>query len=275
MTASHEPHVPHRVEVELEINASIEQVWQAIATADGISSWLMPTDLAAPDGGEIVFHMGPEHDSRGTVTAFEPPRRFAYAEDWAALSGQDPTGVTPLVTEFLVEARSGGTCHVRVVTSAFGSGAEWENEFFQEMADGWVPMLDNLRLYVESFPGQTATTMWVDAPSTSTPEALLDLVRDRLGVSTVGDAVTTRGVTASVERSIPRHVLLRTTEPVAGFLSFMGVGRPGECGVGLIGYLFGDDAAAYVTTEQSAWREWLGAIAAEATPTAPAPGRAS
>ena len=33
---------------------------------------------------------------------------------------------------------------IRVVTSAYGSGADWENEFFAEMVDGWDAMLDNL-----------------------------------------------------------------------------------------------------------------------------------
>jgi hypothetical protein len=33
---------------------------------------------------------------------------------------------------------------IRVVSSAYGSGADWENEFFDEMIDGWVAMLDNL-----------------------------------------------------------------------------------------------------------------------------------
>jgi hypothetical protein len=33
---------------------------------------------------------------------------------------------------------------IRVVTSAYGSGADWENEFFAEMVAGWAAMLDNL-----------------------------------------------------------------------------------------------------------------------------------
>jgi hypothetical protein len=33
---------------------------------------------------------------------------------------------------------------IRVVSSAYGSGADWENEFFAEMAAGWEAILDNL-----------------------------------------------------------------------------------------------------------------------------------
>src|SRR5262245_46580024 len=118
------PDVPHHFEVELSVSGTPEQVWHAIASAEGLSAWLMPTDLEPRDGGAITFHMGPDPDavSRGHVTAFEPNRRITFEEDWAALVGQPGADVTPLVTEFLVEAASGGTCVVRVVTSAFGTG---------------------------------------------------------------------------------------------------------------------------------------------------------
>lgn len=56
----------------------------------------------------------------------------------------DLSSVTPLATEFLIESASGGSCVIRVVTSAYGSGADWENELFAEMVPGWVAILDNL-----------------------------------------------------------------------------------------------------------------------------------
>jgi hypothetical protein len=33
---------------------------------------------------------------------------------------------------------------IRVVSSSYGKGADWENEFFAGMAAGWGEMLDNL-----------------------------------------------------------------------------------------------------------------------------------
>ncbi len=58
--------------------------------------------------------------------------------------------VTPIATEFLVESASGGSCVIRVVSSAYGSGADWENEFFAEMVAGWVAMLDNLATHFDA-----------------------------------------------------------------------------------------------------------------------------
>ena len=60
----------------------------------------------------------------------------------------DVSSLTPIATEFLVEAASGGSCVIRVVTSAYGSGADWENEFFAEMIEGVIALLDNLATHL-------------------------------------------------------------------------------------------------------------------------------
>jgi uncharacterized protein YndB with AHSA1/START domain len=266
------PDVPHRFDLTLEVPGTAEQVWHAIASPDGISAWMMPTELEAREGGELAFHMGPEETSRGRVTAFEPLRRFAYEEDWAALVGHAGADVTPLVTEFLVEARSGGTCVVRVVTSAFGTGADWENEFWDDMNAGWAPMLDNLRLYLTEFPGQRATSLWAGTTFTAPPEAAVAAVREALGVDAVGDAVDARGIAGRLERSVARHFLLRLEQPVPGFLSFYSFATDEGSGVHLQGYLFSDGAPAYAEREQAAWQTWFegvstAAAAAKAAPT--------
>ena len=86
------PAVPHRFELELEVPGTPEQVWHAIATPTGISGWMMPTELDARLGGELTFHMGPDGESHGRVTAFEPARSIAYEEDWATLVGHPDAG---------------------------------------------------------------------------------------------------------------------------------------------------------------------------------------
>ena len=90
------PDVPLRMELTFEVPGTPEQVWDAIATAGGITSWFLPTDLEERVGGAIVTHMGEGASSEGTVTAWDPPRRLAYEEpDWAALAGHDPTRRSP------------------------------------------------------------------------------------------------------------------------------------------------------------------------------------
>jgi uncharacterized protein YndB with AHSA1/START domain len=131
-----------------EVAATPEQVWQAIATADGISAWMAPTRLDPRIGGEVSIDLG-DFTSIGVVTDYTPNRRFALEEPWPIAdhmptAHHDLSALSPIATEFLIESASGGSCVIRVVTSAYGTGADWENEFFAEMAADWAAMLDNL-----------------------------------------------------------------------------------------------------------------------------------
>ena len=148
MTKPDQPdRIEHRMERTYQVAATPEQVWDAIATADGISAWMVPTRLDPHIGGSVSFDVG--FWSQGIVTDYTPPTRFAYAEPWPtadhmATSDHDTSSLSPIATEFLVESASGGSCVIRVVSSAYGSGSDWENEFFAEMIAGWVALLDNL-----------------------------------------------------------------------------------------------------------------------------------
>lgn len=152
MTESDRPdRVEHRAEFAVELSATPEQVWAAIATADGISAWMVPTRLDPRIGGEVEFDHG-GLTSTGVVTDYTPSQRFAYEEpwpmteemrDWVAdtarheVTDEELASISPVATELLIEAASGGSCILRVVSSSYGSGADWENEYFAEMVAGW------------------------------------------------------------------------------------------------------------------------------------------
>ena len=188
------PDVPLRMELTFELPGTPEQVWDAIATANGISSWMLPTELEERQGGRVVFHMGEDLASEGTVTGWDPPRRLVYEEPgWSALAGHADAPVTPLVSEFLVEARSGGSCVLRVVTSGFGTGAEWEREFFTDMERYWAPAFDLLRLYLTHFPGQRVTSLSASAPVGGRAAGGADAMRAALDGGAVGGRVGWRG----------------------------------------------------------------------------------
>jgi uncharacterized protein YndB with AHSA1/START domain len=164
MTTPDQPdRVEHRAERTHEVTATPEQVWEAIATAEGISAWMVPTRLDPQLGGEVSFDLG-DFVSTGVVTGYTPNERFAYEEpwpmtdemrDWVAtttgreLTDDDLAAVSPIATEFLVESASGGSCVIRVVTSAYGRGADWEDEFFAEMVVGWAELLDRLVTHLD------------------------------------------------------------------------------------------------------------------------------
>jgi uncharacterized protein YndB with AHSA1/START domain len=265
------PDVPLRMELTYELPASPQQVWDAIATANGITAWFLRTELEEREGGAICLYMGENDKSEGTVTGWEPPGRFAYVEpDWAELTGHEGAAVGPMVTEFLVEAQSGGTSVLRVVTSAFGSGADWEQEFFEDMERHWAPYFDNLRLYLSHFPGQQVTPLELSADVSGAGDAVYSALRDALGAQRAGDAVEVRGLNGTVERvgtpPEPEHVLLRVDDPVPGFLQFAVFDKgDGTTTVPMQGYLFSDDASAYVERERDAWKTWLEKLAVPAS----------
>jgi uncharacterized protein YndB with AHSA1/START domain len=237
-------------------------VWDAIATGNGITSWFMVTELEEREGGAVVFHMG-DTASHGHVTHWDPPRRLEYAEpEWAEFSGHPDGQVTPLLTEFLVEATSGGTCVVRVVSSAFGVGADWEQEFFDEMEKGWTPFFENLQLVVENFSGRHAHVIAVEGMVAGPLEAVYSSARESLGVDEVGQTVEVHGAKAQVHRVNahpgPSELLLRLSDPVAGLLGVLAHGGPeGPTYMSVQGRVFSDDGAKFVEQQSAAWRDWL------------------
>jgi uncharacterized protein YndB with AHSA1/START domain len=256
------PNVPYRLEFSVEVPGTPEQVWQAIATATGMSAWFLPTELEEREGGALHFSMGPEMGSDGRVTRWDPPRRLAYEEDWAALMGKDPASLSPLTSEFLVEAQSGGTCVVRVTSSGFGTGAAWESEWWDSMGPNWMPFFDNLRLYLAHFPGQRATQLEAAASHPGDAQELWSALRTALELGDEGAAVQVRDATGTVERVGERQALIRLTAPVPGMLSVFAYGEEegmdqGTAMAGVRAHLFSADAADYVRREQPAWQAWL------------------
>ncbi|QCB94792.1 SRPBCC family protein [Cellulomonas shaoxiangyii] len=252
------PHVPYRLQFDVEVPGTPEQVWQAIATAAGLSAWFLPTRLEEREGGSLHFSMGPEMGSDGHVTGWEPPHRLVYEEDWAALMGKDPDTLSPMTSEFVVEARSGGTCVVRVTTSGFGTGADWEQEWWDDMGTSWKPSFDVLRLYLARFAGQEATHLDATASHPGDARGVWAALHDALGLGAVGSTVEVLGATGTLERVGERDALVRLTAPVPGMLTAAVYADGGDTATAYVrAQLFSPDAAAYVRREEPAWRDWL------------------
>ena len=255
------PDVPLRLELTFELPGTPEQVWDAIATANGISAWMMPTDLEEREGGAIVFHMG-EDDSPGTITGWEPPRRLTALRLRRARlgrsGGHEGARGHPDVHRVPHRGASGGTCVLRVVTSAFGTGADWEQEFFDDMERHWRPIFDHLRLYLTHFPGQRVTPLAVDADVPGSADAVWSAIRRDLGVADVGRPIEARGLTAQVERLTACNAAAAPHRSGPRFLSVQAWSKNEDvtCGQGCR-YLFSADATGFVEREAPAWKAWL------------------
>ena len=76
------------VQVEFEVPGTPEEVWQAIATGPGISSWFVPAEFEERDGKPVAMKLiRPGMEPRAVVTAWDPPRMFAaQGEGWRWLA---------------------------------------------------------------------------------------------------------------------------------------------------------------------------------------------
>jgi uncharacterized protein YndB with AHSA1/START domain len=251
--------------VDVEVPGTPEQVWEAIATGPGITAWFVPSEVDGREGGEVVSHLGTsgDMDSRGRITAYEPPSRFWYVERWDDVD---------FATEFLVEARGGGTCVVRIVSSGFGDKEGWDRQI-EGLDRGWRAFLDNLRLYLERFAGAPCAQVVADAerPGEEPADALREVL-DALGVPTtsaVGDEISTTAgapaVAGRVERRTPYELALSTEDGLVVASSFA---WNGAAMVRLQAYLYGEDAPAKSARLTPEWRSWLTGLAAHAGPRA-------
>src|SRR5262245_4433276 len=75
------------VQLEIEVPGTPEEVWQAIATGPGISSWMVPAEFEEQGGKPVAVKMnfGPGMEIRSPVTAWEPPRK------WTAIRRPGPS----------------------------------------------------------------------------------------------------------------------------------------------------------------------------------------
>ncbi|WP_331748421.1 SRPBCC domain-containing protein (plasmid) [Streptomyces sp. NBC_00984] len=238
----------HPFEIELETNlpASPEQVWEAIATGPGIDSWFMGRNEVEPrEGGSAAMETG-GHREEAVVTAYEPGNRFATrtatAEDGRFMA-----------FEYLIEGRGGGSTVLRVVHSGL-LGDDWEDEY-DALRRGWPFHLHTLREYLTHFPGRTGVPVFALAPSggRSAPEVRAELARGLslpspvpVGSQIYAAPAGLPPLDGEVVWSDDERMELRTADGIYTFHHGSGM-------VLMFHHLFGPDT----DSAEAAWQQWL------------------
>lgn len=247
------------IQVEVEVPGTPEEVWHAIATGPGVSSWFVPTEFEEQDGKPVAVKMnfGPGMESRAAVTTWDPPRMFV---------GESP-GWTPdmpsIATEWSVEAREGGVCLVRVVNSLFASTDDWDGQL-AGTENGWPGFFRTLRIYLTHFRGQRSAIMQLMAPFAGTEAEAWDVLTTALGLKgisvgqhgTAPAGVPTLGGVVEYLTQSPNDALLRLDQPGPG-VGALGTFNCGPIMVALTFYLYGDQAAETVAHEKPLWQAWF------------------
>jgi uncharacterized protein YndB with AHSA1/START domain len=248
------------IQVEIEVPGTPDEVWQAIATGPGISSWFVPAEFEERDGKPIAvtLEFGPGMDSRSVVTGWDPPRTFIReGVGWVP-------GSPPIATEFSVEARAGGVCIVRVVQSLFSSTDDWDGQL-TGAEEGWPGIGRILRLYLTHFRGQRSAITKVMAPVAGTAGEAWATLTAALGLNGVGvgqrwavpaGAPDLGGIVEYVNDN-PYGALVRLDKPGPGTAALGTIEFGDTVMVTLSLYFYGDQATGSVARETPRWEAWM------------------
>ncbi len=262
-----------KIELEIEVPGTPEEVWRAIATGPGVTSWYVPHTIEERVGGATTVSFGeaPEMQVSGRIAEWDPPNRMV-------MDGGDPD--EGLVFEWLVEARDGGSCVVRLINSGFGAGGEWDDQY-DAMHEGWLIFLSNLRLHLTHHAGESATASlpmaYMPVEASVAWAALVDALNIPASAA-LGDRITTSGdgvphlsghVAGIVNpNGIDRQnkYLLVVDEPAPG-TAFIGAESHGAMsGVSIWTYLYGPEAGAHARSISGSFQDVLNAVAADLAP---------
>ncbi len=242
--------MPHEFKVskEIALDASPEQVWEAVATGRGLDAWFMGSNEVEPRvGGTTRCTMG-RYSEEGMVTAWEPHKRFAYR----SREGDDGSF---MAFEYVIDGRDEGRTVLRLVQSGFMS-ADWEAEY-EALNKGWDMYLRTIGQYLTYFPGQTATPISAQGPQAAGEGQVWEAVKKGVGLAgavregdraryTVAGSKPVEGVVDSV--LVPTFLGVRTSDGLYRF-----VGRGGAVGVGHHIFAAGVDQR----DADRAWQTWL------------------
>jgi uncharacterized protein YndB with AHSA1/START domain len=252
----------HRyVQAEVEVPGTPEEVWNAIATGPGITSWFVPSQVDGRVGGTTACNFGPGMDSVATITEWQPPHRFV-AESRDGMGPDEPT----VATEWIVEARGGGSCVVRVVHRWFTDSDAWDNQF-EGHTYGWLAFFRVLRLYLAHFAGEHGAPVQVMGVAPEPKEEAWEAWTRPLGlhgaavgqrVETPADAPPLAGVVEWAGQPMwPEDLLIRLDVPAPGIAHLVPHAMGGQVYLTMRLYLYGADAPAAAAQAEAAWQGWM------------------
>lgn len=231
---------------EIDLPGAPDDVWAAITA--GTSAWQFPSGLDFPADGSA-----PEG---APIATWEPPYRLV-------IRVQSPDG-TFNALDYAIEAREGGTAHLRYVHSGILADA-WEDQY-DAIGAHTDFYLHTLGQYLEHFNGRAVTyvgqpSAGIEGPSAAGKPDAMETLRAALGIASdaaVGDAVQADLGAAGhldgvVDYVTPEFVGVRTTDALYRFFGrnhFGGV-------VGMSAHVFRDVDA---TATEGALKRWLDSL---------------
>ena len=245
------------IDLSIDVPGTVEQVWRAISSGPGISSWYVPHVVEERAGGHAVasFGPGPEMQIPGRVAVWEPQQRIVFD------GGEDAGGLS---FEWTMVPRSPGITTVRLVNAGFGDGADAQAQI-DGMEHGWRFFLLNLKMHLEHFAGRSATSALPMAQWSCAADRAWNTLLERTGLPTntdQADSVTatfdeTAVLRGTVGRQGERWLLLVLDEPAPGTALIATEGGDDACTVSVWSYLYGETGESAAGSLDQPIRDWL------------------
>jgi uncharacterized protein YndB with AHSA1/START domain len=235
---------------EIEVGATPEQAWQAVATGEGMDAWFMGRNEVEPREGGKTRTITPGFAEEATVTTWDPPNRFAYrtdeAEDGAFMS-----------FEYRIDRQDKGNTAIRWIHSGV-LGGDWEAEY-EAMNEGDTAYFHKLGQYLTYFFGRKATPVDVFGPDLPDREQAWRLIREGLGLP--GSVAVDEKVRLTPEGIAPIEGIVEWVSP-----SFLGV-RSDDALYRFIHAFYGPVMVGHhifsnvdQKKEEAAWKSWMNGL---------------
>lgn len=250
------------VTITVDVPGSPEEVWRAVASGPGVSSWFVPTTFDADAAGApraMTNDFGRGMRSHSTITSWDPPR--AFTAECPDLGPDAP----PVLTEWRVEPRGDGDvdgCTVRVTHRVETASNSWDVHL-EAWESGWPAFFALLRFVLEQFRDEPCDGFYCTGSFDDADEAweILESAMD-LADRGAGDEFEARGDAPDLAGRVgrdedARERLLRLDRPAPGMAHLFVMPAGDRATVWMRFAFFGDDATEVADAERPRWEEWF------------------
>jgi uncharacterized protein YndB with AHSA1/START domain len=165
---------PFEIEHRIEVGATREQAWQAVATGEGQDAWMMGRNEIEPREGGRIRTVTPSWSEEATVTTWDPPNHLAYRTD------EHDDGAF-MSFDYRIEGGDKGTTAIKWTHSG-ALGPNWEAEY-EAMSEGDAAYFHKLGQYLTYFFGRTTTPVETYGPEVPDRDEAMRIMREGLGLA--------------------------------------------------------------------------------------------
>ncbi|BDC51059.1 hypothetical protein F183_A33750 [Bryobacterales bacterium F-183] len=133
-------------DIEIDIAAPADQVWEAISTGDKIQQWFAPIAKVEP-GVSIELGWSPEMSGKAAIRTWSPGKALSWVEG--------PGTESEKVVEFQLEPKDANRTTLRLVHTGFRPEPEFDSEY-ESNHGGWHTFFATLKHGLERFANKPA-----------------------------------------------------------------------------------------------------------------------